>query len=361
MVISGPKSLKISSSIPYNRVNGAEEAANGREKMVRRVVNKARSYDGLPNGRWTLDEGFYEFERRNKVKGLREATMKDYQHFYDRFKKFMDNSYPDLEYCGDLRLNHVQDYILDLKSTDMRGTSVNTYLRHIRTYLNYLFDLEAAPRFKVPIVKVDKQIKPTYSEDELGKLLMRPNMKTSSFSAYRNWVIVNFLLDTAVRAQTLLETKVGDVDLENFRLELRHNKNRKAYIIPLSERLVEILLEYLEIRSGDLADPLFCNDEGEVMSYEGLKSAIKRYNLERGVTKGSLHLFRHTFAKTAVMNGMDPFRLQKYLGHSDLTVSRQYVEMFAEDLAVGFSGYSPLNNFNYSKGKATKTKKIRMK
>jgi len=243
----------------------------------------------------------------------------------------------------------------------MRDTSVNTYIRNLKTYLNYLFDLEAVTRFKIPTVKEDKKIKPTYTNEELSKLLTRPNMKECNFSTYRNWVIINFLLSTGVRAQTLIETRNEDIDTETLRLELRYNKSRKAYTIPMSQKLAEVLKEYVDIRNGDPSDYLFSDENGNGMSYDGLKSAIKRYNLERGVSKGSIHLFRHTFAKSCVVNGMDPFRLQKYLGHSDLTVSRRYVEMFADDLAVGFDAINPLDNFDYTKAQKRKPSKIKMK
>ncbi len=50
--------------------------------------------------------------------------------------------------------------------------------------------------FKIKTIKVERKIKPTYTSDELKRLLMKPNMKKCNFSEYRNWVIVNYLFAT---------------------------------------------------------------------------------------------------------------------------------------------------------------------
>lgn len=56
-------------------------------------------------------------------------------------------------------------------------------------------------------------------------------------------------------------------------------------------------------------------------------------------------MFRHTFAKKWVLAGGDIFRLQKILGHSDITVTREYVNMFSPDLKMDFERYNPLDQF----------------
>lgn len=80
---------------------------------------------------------------------------------------------------------------------------------------------------------------------------------------------------------------------------------------------------------------------------------LARYNRSRGVEKTSAHLYRHTFAKKWIMNGGDIFRLQKILGHSDLSVVKEYVQIFGTDLAVDFDKFNPLDRMelNFTKPK----------
>lgn len=44
------------------------------------------------------------------------------------------------------------------------------------------------------------------------------------------------------------------------------------------------------------------------------------------------------------LNGGDIFRLQKILGHLDLTEVKQYVNMFSDELTIDFDKFNLLDN-----------------
>ena len=67
------------------------------------------------------------------------------------------------------------------------------------------------------------------------------------------------------------------------------------------------------------------------------------------MSKTSCHLFRHSFAKQWIMAGGDMFRLQKILGHSDLSITREYVQMFGQDLQIDFENFNPLDRMTQKK------------
>jgi len=109
------------------------------------------------------------------------------------------------------------------------------------------------------------------------------------------------------------------------------------------------LEEYLDYINGEHDEYLFCTIYGGKMKSGTLNSAIRRYNKDRDVNKTSVHLFRHTFAKKWILNGGDPFRLKKILGHSSMRVVNEYINMFAEDLKKDFNVFNPLEEFNKKK------------
>ena len=87
---------------------------------------------------------------------------------------------------------------------------------------------------------------------------------------------------------------------------------------------------------------MFCNQFGKQFATEGLQTAIVRYNHGRGVSKTSVHLFRHTFAKKWILSGGDIFRLQKLLGHSSLEIVKEYVNIFGADLKAQYDTFAYL-------------------
>lgn len=197
-------------------------------------------------------------------------------------------------------------------------------------------------KYPIRLVRADDPIKEPYTTDELQKLLKEPDCKTCSFAEYRNWVIVNFLLGTGCRASTLLNLQIGDLDLSAGTVFFRHMKARNQQIVPLSKALVKIMEEYLEHRTSDPIAPLFVSEYGNQMTLNSLGNAIWNYNHSRGVEKTSMHLFRHTYAKLYIQAGGDPFRLQKLLGHADLTMTRRYVALYADDLRANYDALNPL-------------------
>jgi len=176
-------------------------------------------------------------------------------------------------------------------------------------------------------------------------LLKKPNPKQCSFTEFRNWVIINYLLGTGNRASTVVNIKIGDVDFSGESIILKKTKNRRQQVIPLSKTLSITIKEYLKFRQGGDEDYLFCNAYGERLTVASLQHAIYCYNRARGVMKTSLHLFRHTFAKKWILNGGDIFRLQKLLGHSSFNMVREYVNMFENDLKQNFNEFNPLERF----------------
>lgn len=156
-------------------------------------------------------------------------------------------------------------------------------------------------KFKIELMNTDKIIKVCYTDTELKILLKKPN-KNCSFVEYRNWVISNYFVGTGNRRSTVCNIKISDLDLDNGIVLLRRTKNRKQQIFPLSHTLILILATYLKYRKGKEEDYLFCNSYGKQLTPAGLDNAIRDYNKSRGISKTSMHLYRHAFAKNWIMN-----------------------------------------------------------
>lgn len=290
----------------------------------------------------TLMEAFNDFKDKCQIKNLSKETIKLYENQFLTFYRFVDDT---SLLISEVTSKTVDNFILDLRSDNhnCNEITVNSYLRGIRAFLYYCMDMNYLPQFKIHIPKVDKKLKETYTDTELKVLLKKPDLKTCSFSEYKIWVFSNYLLATGNRISTALNVKIEDIDFTNGLIQLNHTKNRTSQLIPLSQTLAAILKEYLKYRKGTPKDYVFCNtygNKGDIRTYQDMLAA---YNRRKGIEKTSAHLYRHTFAKKWILNGGDIFRLQKILGHSDLAVVKEYVQMFGSDLSIDFDKFNPLD------------------
>jgi len=234
----------------------------------------------------------------------------------------------------------IDDFKISLLEKDLSVHSINSYLRCVRTFVNWLIQKEQIRPLRVTLLRAEKSIKDSYTEEELMKLLVKPSKR--DFSNYRNWVAINVLIGTGCRRRTLVNIKVSDIDFMNNFLSLRITKSRNAQINPLSQTLASVLKEYVNARKAKPDDYLICNAFGGQMLENGLTHEIQKYNWKRGVKKSSLHLFRHTFARMYLQAGGNVVYLSRILGHQSITTTMEYVYLFADDLKVNFDAISPL-------------------
>ena len=301
-----------------------------------------------------LTEAFEDFIRHKKISNLSSETIRYYNDCYKMFCHFHNPT----SLCNTITLDVIERYTEFLQNKNIVDVTVNSYLRGLRAIVYYFMERGYVHEFSIKLIRFNKKIKETYTNEELDILLKKPNLKTCAFTEFRSWVMINYLLGTGNRLSTMTSVKCGDIDFGNNVIRLTKVKNRKEQIIPLSSTLREILKEYLFYRKGNDEDYLFSTIYGEGMTKSGVTTAIVAYNTKRGVTKHSIHLFRHTFAKLWILNGGDIFRLQKILGHSSIDIVKEYVNMFSSDLQVDFDQFNPLESI-YVKNKRNPTIKMR--
>lgn len=270
----------------------------------------------------TRTKNFDDFISWCKIKNLREHTIASYNLAWKVFNQYYKGE------IYDITQNTITGFILHTHKR-VKTTTVNQYLRHLRAIFKY-FELN----LQIKMLKVDLEPKTPYNKEELKKLLVKPNIKKVPFITYRNWVVINAMLATGARANTIVNIKIADVDLENRFITFTTLKNRKIKRLPIPEILVEILNEYISFRNANPAEYLFCNAYGEKAKVNDLYHSINNYNHSRCVEKTGLHRFRHTFAKEFMLNGGDILSLQHMLTHATLEQTRQYINLLDIDVQV---------------------------
>lgn len=291
----------------------------------------------------TFDRGYDEFIFYCRTRNFRPATIQFYDNTVRTIYKFIEPKTP----IKGITKATVDNFIIGCQNElNIKDITINTYLRGLKTILYYFMKLGYMEKFHIALVKYDKPVIETYTEDEVKILLKKPNKSNCSFVEFRNWTICNILYSTGMRCSNIRNLKIKDIDLDNNLLFLGTTKNRRPLAIPITPSLKPILREYLAIREVTDEDYVFCTAYGDQMNRDSIDSSMRRYNHSRGVKKTGIHRWRHTFAKQWILNGGDIFKLQKTLNHSDMDMVRNYVNMFTKDLQDGFEDFNPLEFIN---------------
>lgn len=297
----------------------------------------------------SLNDVFPRFVAAKTAEGVSEKTVKTYRQHLQCIGRHLD-----LDKGFDaLTQDDVNNVVVSMRRSGLAHNSISSYTRVLRTFLKWCRE-QGYTNVSMPPIKDRETVKDTYTDDELVALLRRPE-KNCDFTEYRNWVIINFLLNCGCRASTIRNIQNRDADLSANQIVFRHTKTGKIQILPLCNTMTGILRDYIAVRKGKPADYLFCNEFGEMMTENALREAVYRYNRKRGVEKTSLHAFRHTFARKFLVDcGGDAFTLQKLLGHSTLQMTKHYCTIYDSDIARNYDAFSPLAQLCATREKITK-------
>ena len=239
----------------------------------------------------SVAEVYQDFIFAKTAEGVSDITIRNYHQHLHNISKYLDIEMS----MRSLSKRDLEDMICAMRAAGLAHNSISTYVRVLRTFLNWC-QKDGRANLTIPNMKDKETVKETYSDEELSLLLQKPNANCS-FPEYRNWVIINFLLNSGCRAATVRNIQNRDVDLGARQIVYRHTKNGKVQTVPLCSKMVSILRDYITIRKGEPAEYLFCDQYGGMLSENALRLAIAHYNRSRGVQKTSIHLFRHTFAR----------------------------------------------------------------
>ena len=295
----------------------------------------------VPNDK-TFAQGCEEYLDNCCARNLRDGTIKHYRDSIRQIQNYIDGDM----YIKDITKETFDNFVKALRNNkNLNSMSIYTYSRDFKTILNFFMRREYLQTFKVQLMKADKKPIETYSDAELIRLLKKPNLQHCSFTEYKSWVIVNFLLSTGVRQRSLMNIQIKDIDFDNDVVNINVTKNGKPLIIPLNSDIIKILREYLKYRNGAPEDYLFCNVFGKQLTKSTLYHQMYEYNKSRGVEKTGLHRYRHTFAKKWVLMGGNVVTLQKILSHSSLEITQNYLNMLVSDIREDIEEFNILREF----------------
>jgi integrase/recombinase XerD len=141
-----------------------------------------------------------------------------------------------------------------------------------------------------------------------------------------------------MRVTELVTLKLDDVNLVAGIVRVRHGKGDKERIIPIHERAVNALHDYIEhgrlalVKSGADTLALFLNHRGQQLTRQGTWLIIKEYAQAAGIQVAvTPHMLRHSFATHMLESQKATLvDVQHFLGHANISTTQIYTQVTGE-------------------------------
>ncbi|GAB6927132.1 tyrosine recombinase XerC [Paenibacillus sp. JCM 10914] len=337
------------------------------KKRTKRI-NTDKSYPQL-----TFEQALDMAISAKKAEGLRDRTIKDYEKHYGYFVMWLRENHPEAVYIDDVTTATLRDFVLYMKHDARRyyghkyiesdkqrigltDTTINIRLRTLKALFNQLERdelIEINPAGPVKLMRQDLDLTNGLTDEEVTAILAQPDRR--DFVGFRDYVAICLMLDSGLRISEMLSLRAADIDFQTRFITLPgdRNKNRKPRLVPISAQVAKLLLQLIdENRAHFTTDRLFLSCYGDPVTANHFNKRLKYYGEKAGIEgkKMTAHVYRHTWARSMVLNGADLFTLQKMGGWQDVRTMRRYVQMDTRDVRLSHDQNTPINKFIRKKG-----------
>lgn len=288
-----------------------------------------------------FDDCFQLFMDEKVALGISDQTIATYKLHIESFLKLTEAGQIA---AASFNFDFWNFYLTELKEDEnKKDVTVTSYARSVRVFLYWCMENEYINNMNLKLPKYKKTVKEVYTGEEIQVLLERPKKPCTEIT-YQTWVFINLIMATELRLSSALELMVSDYVRKEQVLYVQNTKQKVGQKLYLNDDVCSIINKY--IREFDLEDNdyLFCTANKQRMAKRTMEDNVATYNRSRGITKTSIHLMRHTFAKNFYANSKDVYGLQQILGHSQISTTEHYLRGLGVDSTVT-SVYNPQQQY----------------
>ena len=342
------------------------EAKSGKKPTGRSITSK----DTL---RRLHDDFLFEAEGNHKT----EETIRSYEKHFHKLYEFVGyysmEGNPDYtetrEECRSIGANspihtldveniaaYYHNYLMKVCYPPLKEQTVITCMRNLRVILYWAMEKKLIAKQDITVKTVEPPIKQTFTQEEIYRLT-RKRPDDDDLVAYRNWVMIQYLMATGNRIGSILALNVEDVDFENNEIRVQHTKNRKPQIATLPSKLKPHLANWVKKWRSDedgvplFGVPLFCSAYGDRLVLKSASDSMADYFAYRRVSWEGFHKFRHSYAANWIREGGDSLKLKTQLGHSSLAMTNRYANLYGKAVAQDVEEHGLINKVKITSGR----------
>lgn len=271
-------------------------------------------------------------DRRSYCSG---RTVEYYLETLSNFNKWLLSN--DIQELKQLDDDTLREYILQLRSSGIKNTSVNTYYRAVKVFFKWLYARQLLPEdytinVKLPRSDADMIVPLTQSEASTCDRYFLSKKENS----LRDYCIFHLMLDCGLRRSEVINLKPDNLT-GNHMLHVCNSKFNKSRIVLLPDFLEKSIMNYLSTdkRMYVFLDRYTLNPITE-NTFRKMFDTLRK---STGIKRLHPHLLRHTFATSYLYYGGNMEMLRLLLGHADYNITKTYLHLAAQEQLVNSDIY----------------------
>jgi integrase/recombinase XerD len=258
------------------------------------------------------------------TKDYSEATITGYSKELRYFNNWLENEFNGPVYLDEITTQILEDYLLYRKKKGDSTASRSRIAYIFKSFYKFAArkDLGKNIALDLEAVKVRRKERQYLTAQEIDKVLAeisKPLIK----------IVTLFLYHTGCRISDALKLKISSgLDFENDVIHFLSSKGNKDYDVPLSSKLRQALLDYLEnVRPEVGTDYVFATERSGSLSRVYYNRELKQAVKEAGISKEiTAHCIRHSTAvRLCREQSVDLATVRDLLNHESLKTTSIYL------------------------------------
>jgi integrase/recombinase XerD len=261
------------------------------------------------------NEKINKFAQWLRSKRYSERTVKSYSEATRLFLSFFPTKALNEITNSDIVTFNNAHIVKHKLSTSYQNQMVNAIKLFFQTVQNKQLELE-----KIHRPKREQVLPNVLSKEEVKAIL-------EAHENIKHRAMLSLIYACGLRRSELLNLKPTHIDSKRKVLIIKQAKGRKDRIVPLSQKIIEMLREYYKTYKPSvwLFEGQTAGEQYGVESLQHvLKQALQKAKIKR---PASLHWLRHSYATHLLESGTDLRYIQTLLGHNSSRTTEIYTHV----------------------------------
>jgi site-specific recombinase XerD len=256
-----------------------------------------------------------------------QSVLNDLGHLWDWFLAHRPLTQP-----GELTLKDLWAYQTDQQAHGYAAGTINRRLDYVLGLLRERADRDEpvdSSVFRLRALPRPASLPRHLTEDESQRLedFLRARLTNADPKTRLENACLFILLHSGLRKGECVDLRFQDLDLAQQRLIVRQGKGQRDRLVYLSDQACQAIRLYLQDTVRRPTDPVWLYPNGKPMTDAWLRDHVAAVGQAVGIEPLYPHRLRHTCATRLLNAGMDITRIQKLLGHEQISTTMIYARV----------------------------------